>query len=233
MKNIRFVLFVRQAGITYTKITYLCSVTINNMIIKTAEEVMRAVSHAFKERGYSHETAAALLGYGSKQTLSNIICKKAYLSERQAQKFHDAFDFSTMFLTKGVGGLYHLRESDTSSESYFTLNCSETDMYMPTENEYTLAFSWLADLMKYQENDDGLIILSEIVRFLRIRMIICTEMKYTMNMDPANNPEEFNRRVSEIQGQIVDFVRNIVYGKYQHLYKDREEQKLKINLNNL
>lgn len=70
------------------------------------EEVKRLINLDFRKRGLTHEEAAKLIGYGNKQSLSNILSKKdAYFSTFQAAKFNKAFGYSMKFLMKGEGRL--------------------------------------------------------------------------------------------------------------------------------
>ena len=63
---------------------------------KTPEEVLRSVSIDFKLRGMTREAAAEKMGYRSKQTLSNLLSSKKYLSGYQARRFNEAFGFDIL-----------------------------------------------------------------------------------------------------------------------------------------
>lgn len=69
------------------------------------EEVLRAVARDLKQKGLTHEAAAKKLGYSNKQTLSNLLSQKKYLSGLQALKFHEAFNYNQSFLMSGEGEL--------------------------------------------------------------------------------------------------------------------------------
>lgn len=83
---------------------------------KTPEEVLKSVSADFKRRGVTHETAAQKMGYGSKQTLSNLLSRKKYLSGLQALKFHEAFGYNQKYLMSGEGSL--MNDEALRYESY-------------------------------------------------------------------------------------------------------------------
>lgn len=72
---------------------------------KTSEEVMRSISADLRHKGLTHEVAAGKLGLKNKQTLSNLLSQKKYLSGVQALKFHEAFGYNQKFLMSGEGSL--------------------------------------------------------------------------------------------------------------------------------
>lgn len=80
---------------------------LQNKKLKTPEEVARTIYADFKINSFSREIAATKLGMKSKQTLTNILCSKKYFSKKQAERFHQAFGYSIVFLTSGKGSLYN------------------------------------------------------------------------------------------------------------------------------
>lgn len=83
---------------------------------KSSEEVMRTISADLRQRGLTHEAAAQKLGLKSKQTLSNLLSQKKYLSGVQALKFHEAFGYNQKFLMSGEGSL--MNDDALRYESY-------------------------------------------------------------------------------------------------------------------
>lgn len=82
---------------------------------KSPEEVLRAVALDIKSMGLTQSEASWKLGNKSKQSLSNLLSRKKYLSGIQAIKFNKAFGYSMPFLMKGEG---ELRDNNIGYESY-------------------------------------------------------------------------------------------------------------------
>lgn len=74
--------------------------------IDSPEDVMGQISSDFKMRSLTHADAAKMLGYKNKQTVSNILSSKKYMSKKMAKKFSDAFGYDEDYLTSGKGDLY-------------------------------------------------------------------------------------------------------------------------------
>lgn len=75
------------------------------LMIKSPQEIMKEVASFFKRNGYSYDDVTKMLGYGSKQSLYNLLASKKYLSQAQARRFASVFPFSIQFLTTGEGML--------------------------------------------------------------------------------------------------------------------------------
>lgn len=77
----------------------------NNFPMYSAEEVLKSVSRDLRKRGITHAAAAQMLGYKNRQTLSNLLSSKNYMSGLQAARFNKSFGYSIMYLTSGEGEL--------------------------------------------------------------------------------------------------------------------------------
>lgn len=95
---------------------------------KMPEEVLRSVIADFKLRGVTHEIAAEKMGYKSKQTLSNLLSSKKYLSGYQARKFNEAFGYNMDFLMSGEGQLIHNEKNFKEQISELAIKNSSADM---------------------------------------------------------------------------------------------------------
>ena len=84
----------------------------------------------------THDKAAEKLGFKSRQSLSNILSSKKYLSGLQAMKFHGAFGFNPDFLMKGEGGL--MEDNTQRYESYRESNPGEVLTAAPGATELGL-----------------------------------------------------------------------------------------------
>lgn len=102
---------------------------------KSSEEVMRTISADFRRKGLTHKAAAQKLGLKSKQTLSNLLSQKRYLSGVQALKFHEAFDYDKEFLMSGEGSLTN---DDVLPHESYEGNTPETLPSQPGANELDL-----------------------------------------------------------------------------------------------
>lgn len=154
---------------------------------KTSEEVLRSVSADLKLRGVTHESAARKMGYGSKQTLSNLLSSKKYMSGYQAKKFHDAFGYNMEYLMSGEGELQPYRGVDGSTplgqvlfeQGWQTVNVIGDSI----EGDLQLVLSWVHTLLERQNNKEGLAILTEIYRFTQARDVLAQKLNLYNNDD--------------------------------------------------
>lgn len=159
---------------------------------KTPEEVLKSVSADFKLRGVTHEVAAEKLGYGSKQTLSNLLSSKKYLSGYQAKRFNDAFGYNMEFLMSGKGELQPYRDADGSSPTFI----DDT-----IEGDIQLMLSWIHTLLEKQDNDEGLAVLSEVYRYSQANKVIKQKMR---GYKGEFYEEEFEDQLINLQCDIVE-----------------------------
>jgi len=106
---------------------------------KMPEEVLRAVSIDFKLRGMTHETAAEKMGFRSKQTLSNLLSSKKYLSGYQARRFNEAFGYNMEFLMRSEGQLIHHEVNFKELISELAIKNSSADMVINSVESILLA----------------------------------------------------------------------------------------------
>lgn len=178
---------------------------------KSAEEVLKSVSADFKLRGLTHELAADKLGYGSKQTLSNILSSKRYMSGYQARKFSKAFGYNMDYLMSGVGELQPYRGVDGSTplgQMAFE-HGFETFTFLDgtVEGDMQLMLSWIHTLMEIQNNEEGLALLAEVYRYSQARKVIKQKMRgykgefYDM---------EFEDQLNNLQCKIIENIDNML-----------------------
>lgn len=172
---------------------------------KTPEEVLKSVSTDFKLRGVTHDVAAEKMGYGSKQTLSNLLSSKKYLSGYQAKRFNEAFGYNMEYLMSGEGELQPYRGADGSSplgQMAFEHGCGTFTFIDGTiEGDIQLMLSWIHTLLEKQNNDEGLAVLAEVYRYSQARKVIKQRMRgykgefYDM---------EFEDQLTNLQCEIID-----------------------------
>lgn len=191
---------------------------------KTPEEVLKSVSADFKLRGVTHETAAQKMGYGSKQTLSNLLSSKKYMSGYQAKKFNEAFGYNMEYLMSGEGELQPYRGADGSSllgQMAFEHGFNSITFIDGTiEGDIQLMLSWIHSLLERQHNEEGLAVLAEVYRYSQARKVIKQRMRgykgefYDM---------EFEDQLTQLQCEIIDNLD----GMLNHLTvkKEREDSK--------
>lgn len=135
----------------------------------TPEEVFRAISADFRQQGLTHEKAAEILGFKSRQSLSNLLSSKKYLSGMQANKFQKAFGYNLAFLTKGEG---ELREHKDNAD-----NMQELLQNITTREDMQLVFSWFLEAFSALGNTLGLAIWAEAARYIQARKQLSRETR--------------------------------------------------------
>lgn len=109
------------------------------------EEVFRAISADLRQRGLTHEKAAEKLGFKSRQSLSNLLASKKYLSGIQAVKFQKAFGYNPDFLMRGEGELVNaVPKVELASTSVDTSDLNKTVVALAgmTEIATNLIYAW-------------------------------------------------------------------------------------------
>ena len=116
------------------------------MNTNTPEDVFRAISADFRQRGLTRDDAARELGFKSRQSLSNLLSSKKYLSGLQAIKFHKAFGHNPDFLMKGEG---ELKGDDTMRyESYRESSAKDVLLASPGASELGLLRSYFRRIIE-------------------------------------------------------------------------------------
>lgn len=143
---------------------------------KTPEEVLRSVSNDLKRRGITHAQAAEKMHFRSKQTVSNILAAKKYMSASQALKFADAFGYDQTYLMSGEGELLTKAEQDRQ-----IIEESENTLWgISKQNERQNAFRvlyWVQEVFSKQNNIEGMAICAEISKYLNAPEIAKMELK--------------------------------------------------------
>lgn len=171
------------------------------------EEVMKSICADFKFRGETHESAAIKMGYNCKQTLSNLLTAKKYLTGYQAKKFKDTFGYNMDYLMFGEGELLpktiendrvHLIHMLPELFPDDNINIGQT-----VRAELNLILSWIHTLLRKQDNKEGLELLTEIYHYAQARDVVKQRMKYYQG---DSYDEEFLRQLLALQSQIIDNV---------------------------
>lgn len=175
------------------------------MGVKSPEEVLRAVSSDIKARGYTHEQAAKKLGFGSKQTLSNLLASKRYMSAFQAKKFVDNLGYNMDFLTSGKGDLqpYHGVHGSTPLGEVSRKYGMETFTIIDgtPEGERDMILGWFHDYFEIQDDEKGMMLWAQIVRYTQAEAIIQQQMK-TYKED--NYAFEYEERLTNFQVSVIE-----------------------------
>ena len=172
----------------------------------TPEEVLRSVSFDFKRRGITHAEAAERLGFGSKQTVSNILAAKKYMSPSQALKFTEAFGYSQIYLMSGEGELL----SRAAIERQLLEESENSLRGLAKEGERQDALRvlyWVQAVFSKQNNIEGLAVCAEISRFLNVTEIAKIEMKDYQGDDYIM---KYVGTVQEIKYKIIDTINKMV-----------------------
>lgn len=175
---------------------------------KTPEEVLRSVSLDFKRRGITHADAAEKMGFGSKQTVSNILAAKKYMSPTQALRFTEAFGYSQIYLMSGEGELLSVqaRERLLLEETKSTLK----GIAMEGQKRDALrVLYWVQEVFSKQNNIEGLAVCAEISRFLNVSEIARMELKDYTGDDYIM---KYTAKVQEIRNKIADTINKMVEG---------------------
>lgn len=175
----------------------------------TPEEVLKAVSTDFKLRGISQETAAKMMNYGSRQTLSNLLSSKKYMSGYHAKQFNEAFGYNMEYLMSGEGELLPKILSDASSIDPIRYHHSEDPHYhikherRDSDEDIQLILSWIHMLLEKLNDAKGFAILSEIYRFSQARSVTRRMMR---GYKGDSYDQEYDERLTNLQNEIIENV---------------------------
>lgn len=183
----------------------------SDMPNKTPTEVLKTISADFKMRGETHESAAKKLGFKTRQSLSNILISKKYLSGHQAKKFKDAFGYNMNFLTNGEGELM----TAISAQEFNNLTNDISDFgfnrIMPFEGtaeaDIQMILSWIYELLVKQNNIEGLKVLLEIYHYSQARDTVRREM---INYQGESYEDEFRQRLFPLQEKFIRIVNSLL-----------------------
>lgn len=187
---------------------------INSLLMEPLypEEVLHEISVDLKKRRLTHADAAMKLGFGSKQTLSNILSFHKYLSKKHADKFVEAFGYSYRFLTTGVGDLYP-HEQDYVPEEFVmtddtTIDKPYTVLNWTEEGDKDVILNWIRRILAKLGNEEALAIYPEIYRFAHARSIAKNSMEGYRGENPYEL--EFTDRYTKLQSQISTNIETMI-----------------------
>ena len=192
------------------------------MGVKSPEEVLKLVSADLRFRGLTHEEAAKRLGFGSKQTLSNLLSSKKYLSPFQAQKFKNEFDYNLDFLTKGEGELYSFHGTHWDTETGKTAQKHGVQTFTviddTPEGTMDMVLTWFLSLFQFQHNDEGLSLWNEIFKYINAK----EAAKLRVKKKGLSSKDEFYEfeledALTNIQCSIIEKIDKIlssIHGQY-------------------
>ena len=130
---------------------------------KSPEEVLRAISNDLKRQHITHEEAAKALGFTSRQTLSNILSSKKYLSQKQARRFHETFGYNQEFLILGNGTL------KGEDSGYEDKDLQEILKKVTNKGDMQLILSWFLEAFSRRRDNLGLALWAEVSHYVQER----------------------------------------------------------------
>ena len=177
------------------------------------EEVLRIVSADLKMNKLSHAQAAIRLKMRSKQTLSNLLSSKRYMSEMNAERFHEAFGYSKEFLMHGTGSLFedtpssegHNLSINRLSQQFSVTKISEIETILHGDFEQVL--NWFRDAFSRQGNKDLLALWAEITRYVDSVNIVTKSLK---DYHGPDSREEFRVRFSRFRAECVHSIEEMI-----------------------
>ena len=161
------------------------------MRVDSPEEVLRNVAQEFKRLGITQAEVAKKLGMNSRQSVSNILASKKYMSRKQATKFNLAFGFNVEYLMSGIGVLVN-EDDDLLPRPQLGVSFTEG----LTSAQVSLVISWIHEYLYDKDDKDGLEIVKQINKYVRAPFVVASEMKdYSgKDYDKVFNEEVEKRR---------------------------------------
>lgn len=175
----------------------------------TPEEVLRAVSLDIKYRGLSREAAAEKIGLGSKQTYSNIIASKKYLTPVNAKRFSQAFGYNEEFLLSGTGELL----PDGTPASAFVAPAAKRneptaeERYASLNSDWMQVFIWLNSFANYRQDDEALVLLRHIWQYMRAEQDVRAEIS-KLGLDESEFGTLLQKHKDETAASIEDLIQD-------------------------
>ena len=148
---------------------------------KTPEEVHLVLASALKIDGLTHAAAAERLGM-KKQTFSNIMSSKTYLTPKMAERFNQAFGFSRVFLMSGEGELFDKEEpAKVPAPETQRIELAQGKRPVSTvkelEGDIELILDWVYEAACRIRNKDLEILCGHLMRFTKIRSIVANQLR--------------------------------------------------------
>ena len=161
---------------------------------KTPEEVHLVLASALKIDGLTHAAAAERLGM-KKQTFSNIMSSKTYLTPRLAERFSQAFGFSRVFLMSGEGELFDKEEpakvpAPETQRIEFAQGKRPVSTTKELEGDIELILDWVYDAAFRMRNKELEKLWGHMTRFAKIRSIVANQLR---NYTGPDYEQEFER----------------------------------------
>ena len=185
---------------------------------KTAEEVLRTISSDLKIKGVSHAEAAKALGISSRQTVSNILSSKKYLSRKHATLFNEAFGYNIAFMVAGIGELTSspsepeegrdaAAKKSTRNRNQLSAQALRTLFSQPPKSDMVIILSWFREAFSRRCDDLGLQLWNEVFRFSTAEEYINT--KVDIGPEPMT-PEEYEGALIQHQAKIAKKIETIL-----------------------
>ena len=179
------------------------------------EVVLKSISLDFKLRGLTHEQAANKLGFRSKQTLSNLLSSKKYLSATHAQRFNSAFKYDVNYLMYGLGALYDERTVSTlqySTEDIAAYRNRHSDD--PPRYYLDLVMNWFLRLVELQENTAGIALWHEAYKFLHAKESAQLQLRLDGVYSALDDDykEKLARATTEAQRSVIEAIEKLLKG---------------------
>lgn len=137
----------------------------------SAEEVLRAVSNDLKRQHITHVEAAKALGFSTRQTLSNLLSSKKYLSAKQAEKFHRVFGYNQEFLIYGTGTL------KGEDSGYEDKDLEEILKKVTKKGDMQLILSWFLEAFSRRRDNLGLALWAEVSHYVQEREQLLKDLR--------------------------------------------------------
>ena len=179
------------------------------MTPSSPEEVLRKISSDFKNKGITHADAAEKLEFNSKQTLTNLLSSKKYLSKKQALLFHYTFGYDIDYLTTGVGDLFGPTNKDEfhGRIAYESKTKSVTVIDDTQKVDFELVINWFYQIFDRQNNKEGLEIWSVIEEFSQAKNIVSYSMK---RYKGDNYEKEYNKRLFALESRLIERISDLI-----------------------
>lgn len=163
---------------------------------KTPEEVHLVLASALKIDGLTHAAAAERLGM-KKQTFSNIMSSKTYLTPKMAERFNQAFGYSRVFLMSGEGELFDKEEpakvpvpAPETQRIEFAQGKRPVSTTKELEGDIELILDWVYEAALRMDNKDLEKLWGHMTRFAKIRSIVANQLR---NYTGPDYEQEFER----------------------------------------
>ncbi len=182
------------------------------MTVQTPEAVLQTVTRFFKSHGITHAEAAERMGIKSKQTLSNLLSSKKYLTRKQAARFNTAFDFSIEYLMTGFGQL--IAVPDVTSPILERYYKPETKALINEilADDIRDILNWTQEAFRQLNNQNFMNLGNEMKAYVEIPYHVRIDMRDFQGSE-KDYEIEFKNRVFKKQCEIIDRIEAIIFNK--------------------